>query len=533
MFAASSSSFFILRLPQARDAPRVGVYRFRGAGGAVAWPMRDGANLGLAGAWNLLFRLGFLPQVVALEGLPRPRRGDVLVVPAQPGNDLPIGSLQEWHAAGGMILASGATEAWSGLLGASLRVVRAGYPYAALAAGGVEKVPQVVAPPGWPFLAGEAGRATALGYLLALRGERQTPQRALITPLTDAPAVLRHDGIVYLNGDPFAAYQAWLQGQEDLGPWLNWRHRLFWLDEQAAFLGRLLRRAEVVERLPGPGIPSLAETTIVLRHDLDASRDTAYLEAEVAAGIPAVHAILHDENTDFWLKALARHDDHETALHYHTNTEPARWRRRVPFLRRSSSRSGPAHRRLVGRGLARQVEWAHDRGIGVATLHRHWSYILYPELVDALDAVYRTLPDVTGSSSFFRGQVLRWGARDAGESVGSFPDAQFPSWLPFRLAHAGDDGRMLAGWESTSVMEIEPDLLEQMLDHHIPELAQRVFTLCFHPAHARRPTFTPQGSLADFRRILGIIRARSLPCLTLAEVYRRFSAAAQQQGGAP
>ena len=118
----------------------------------------------------------------------------------------------------------------------------------------------------------------------------------------------------------------------------------------------------------------------------------------------------------------------------------------------------------------KQVRWAKNKGIGINTLHRHDPFIIYPELVDALDTVYNNEIDVLGSNSFFRGQVLRWGVDYSDGIRGNYGDApspQFPYWFPFRLAHSGHGGRLLKGWETTSMMEIEPGLLEQMIDYNI------------------------------------------------------------------
>jgi hypothetical protein len=268
-------------------------------------------------------------------------------------------------------------------------------------------------------------------------------------------------------------------------------------------------------------VPGLAATTIVLRHDLDESTDTAYLDEEVGRGWPGVHGVLRGAHEQFWLARLQDHPAHEGALHY--NTIASSWiGRRVQALRHRPEVYRPARSAIVASGLLRQVRAASAAGIPVASLLRHGPFLLYPEWVDALHRVFQSEPSVRGSSSLFRGQVLRWGADRLNGSEGDaaeFPDAQFPLWLPFRLGHAGLQGRLLRGWEATSVMEIEPELFQQMLDHVVPGLPQRVFVLNFHPAHARRPTLAPEGLLTDFRRILDTIRDRGLAVSTLRDVF--------------
>jgi hypothetical protein len=508
------------RDPAAETARHV----FRGARGRVAWPTAAGHGLGPAGAWNVLWRLGCRPAVTcADEGDPDP--GDVLFVcgPA-PAAAKAIATAKRWLSAGASVVATTPDPAWGAFLeGAELLPSRPDFPYAALAALFPGQPPELIAPPGWGFVTvARAAGASARGDLAVVHGERQTPGRALITPIPSAPAVLRNGAFVFLNGDPFAAFQAWLQGQEPLESWLAWRHRLFWLDELASSLGTLLDAERI---LPTPaqrtGIPGLGKTTVVLRHDLDESRETAYLDEERHRGLAGVHCVLRDRNTRFWVERLAGEaGGHESAFHYNTvagGSIAQRLRRpsRPPALR-------PARADVTGRALLRQVRWARARGIGTATLHRHGAFLVYPEWVDALDAVFEEEPEVLGASSLFRGQVLRWGAErfrpDAG-SAGDFPDAQFPLWLPFRLAHAGQGGRLLRGWETTSVMESEPALVEQLLGHRLPGLPQRVLVLGYHPAHARRPSYRAGGSLPWFREVLDLIERSGAEVRTLRAVF--------------
>jgi len=123
--------------------------------------------------------------------------------------------------------------------------------------------------------------------------------------------------------------------------------------------------------------------------------------------------------------------------------------------------------------------------------------------------------------------VLRWGIdrADGGDGTyADFPDALFPFWFPYRLAHAGDGGRLLRGWESASLMEPEPELVEQMLDYDIPGLPQKVITVNFHPAHANKPNFYRDGSLKAFKRVLEIIRSRrDVKVETLASIYNKLN----------
>lgn len=516
-------------------------YKFRSERNHVVWPRDDGRFLGAAGIWNFLFRLGISPEYLRSSEKISPLHGDLLFVISDYEVLLQadIEFLQRWLGMGGIVVAGGYLPAFRLLLPENVNVeqLRSVFPYAALGWKFGDNLPELVSPPLWSY-----GRLTpggpmqAIGELVAVRGERQTPHRALITPLPGAPALIQYKNFIFLNGNPFGAFQAWLQGQEDLGPWLQWRHRLFWLDEQVAFLLRVLNDYGVLPRKLLPqSIAGFSDTTVVLRHDLDFSRDISYLNSELALGLPGVHAILKDRNTKFWVETLIDVHGQETGFHYTT----ARYNRLLEFVRsyiglpKRSYR--PDYDRIIGFGLLKQVLWAKKNRIGVATLHRHLPFIIYPEWVDALNHVFDVLPEVLGGSSLFRGQVLRWGCdRVDGKNgtCGDFPDAQFPYWFPFKLGHAGLHGRTLRGWETSSLMEIEPELFEQLLDHHVEGLPHRVFTINYHPAHTLRSTFCDRGSLFWWNKLLNIIRERDIEVRTLRDVFLASDnfATVQKQG---
>lgn len=511
-------------------AQRPSAYRFRGFVGPVAWPKEDGVGLGTTGAWNFLWRLGAKPRQIAPQAQSLPSGAILFAVVDHADNPSTSEFLRRWHTRGNSIIAAGAPEAFAPLLPARAKSVRSPYPYAALAYRMDPRI-EPIAPPAWSYARwSDAAGAEGQGQLVALGGERQSPTRAIALPL-EAPALVLGERFVYLNANPFAAFQSWLQGQSDLGPWLGWRPRLFWLDEHVAALWRILLQAmPSLASAPRPGVRGLSARTAVLRHDLDYSRDTAYLDVEIARGVPASHAVLLDKNRRFWTARLARAGGMECCFHYNTINrvteiagEVRRRARRMIGLTPIPPAIRPAIGELAGRGLARQLTRARDAGIGVATLHRHGAFLVYPEWVDALDGCLAQFPELCGSSSLFRAFVLRWGARSIDGGSGTlveFPDAGFPLWWPFKLARA-DSGVQLRGWESTSVAESEPGLVEQLLDHRIPELPQRVVTLGYHPYHAARSTFRPGGSRDWFTDILDLIAARDVEVLTLAEVYAR------------
>ena len=508
-------------------------YKFAGANRVIDWPIRDGAGMGRAGAFNAFLRLGWKPVLLRPNDLPAPCVGDLLVV-CESGElaDDAIKGVTDWMAAGGKVIASGPSRSWVRFVpGVTLDVRYMANPYSGIAhVYGSDSI-ELVAPVRWPYFAvtGGDGIARMIGQIGEVHGERQSPSRARVSRCDSAPALIQINGFHLLNADPFGALQSWIQGQEDLQPWLGWRHRLFWLDEYVAYIrSALVRLGALSACQTGPGIPGLGSNTIVLRHDLDDSRDTTYLDLEHKHGIAGVHAILKDRNTSFWLTQLNSRSDQESAFHYNTAhySRIENWMRsrllglpQKPYLPKKSE--------IAGSGLLKQVRWAKRKGIGVSTLHRHLSFIYYPEYIEALDTVFRCEPGVLGGSSYYRGQLLRWGIDrpdGARGTVAEFPDPFFPYWLPFKLAHGGDSGRLLRGWESTSMMEVEPELLAQMLDHSIPDIPQRVITLNYHPAHANGTTFAPEGCKAWFRGVLDIISDRRVAVVTLRDVMQSLNA---------
>lgn len=514
---------------QAQSAPQVESYRLPCQTSPVDWPKEDGTGLGLAGVWNLLFRAGVNPEIVSGSDLNTPSVGEVLFVSADARftQETEI-LLLKWLGQGGRIVATGNVEAFRFVLPVTVALETARYdnPYAALAWIFEDSYPQLIAPTKWSYtkiLTRSDRRIECHGRIAAVHGERQTPSRALITLMDDAPAIVRFGDVWFFNGNPFAALQSWMQGQEDLEPWMAWRHRLFWLDEFCAYLCKTLRVYNLIS-LSKVGIPGLAETTVVLKHDLDFSRDTTYLEMENQANVAGVYPILRDSNSAYWVGELGAQSKHESAFHFNT----ARYSRvfeaaRNLLLKLPKRPMRPDRNGVQGTGLLKQVKWAKRQGVGIETLHRHAHFLLYPELVDALDKVYAELPEVLGSNSFFRAQVLRWGVNvveGMRGTLGSFPDSQFPYCFPFRLAHAGDGGRILRGWESTSMMESEPELVWQLIDHRIPDLPQKVIVLNYHPAHANGNSFYSKGCKVWLGEILTELNKRGIPIMTLGNLYQ-------------
>ena len=509
-------------------------FKFSGANGSVSWPKRSGMFLGKAGVFNFLFRQGFNANLITTETVSSISKIDLLfvVLDSPLTDEIAITKLKDLILSGYKVVGSGSPEVWVSAMpelfsGSSAACEN---PYAGLAYGFSDASPEIVAPSRWDFFCFDRTPDMDVhqeGNILSIQGERQTPSRALLLEQKNAPALIRYRNFIYLNGSPFHAFQAWLQGQEDLAPWLNWRNRLFWLDEQVASLRNLLVKYGLLPKQTQPLLaPDLGETCVVLRHDLDYSKDVSYLNAEDRGNIPGVHAILRDADTKFWTTTLKQYPKHESAFHYNTAhySRPYNWLLRKMGKPQSSYK--PNKKEVVGKGLYKQVQWAKKNAIGISTLHRHLSFTIYPEYIDALDYVFEKEPDVMGASSMFRSQVLRWGIDRVNGGNGTyadFPDAQFPYWFPFKLAHAGYGGKLLKGWESASIMEAEPELIGQMLDYKIAGLPQMCFTFNFHPAHANLSTFYKDGSLDSYEKVLSIISESEVSVITLKNIYKELN----------
>jgi hypothetical protein len=515
----------------------VSLYKFRGAQGGIDWPRDAHAHLGPVGAWNIFFRLGYVPKWVTLVELASLNPAGQLLVISSLGQwaRSQEEQIKRWLSKGGLVLAAGISPHWPDWLGLpvdQVQFAKLDQPKGAFGANLDASDTVCLWSPGEQLYLGghreiSSGPTKASGQLFMIHGEIQTPERALKTPL-QAAALWTRENFTYLNGNIFAGFQSWLQGQSDLAPWLTWRHRLFWLDEWVCDLRTLL---DGLKLLPAPPIggQALQKITVVFRHDVDSSRDTGYLELEEQAKIPATYAVLRDDNTTFWVNELAIRPPIECAFHYNTIKKEHIFQRLYAHFTGSRYAYRPAKNELVGKGLWDQVQLAKNAKIGIATLHRHGSFLLYPEWIDALDYVFQKEPEVLGAASLFRSNLLRWGTDRVDGVTGTFvhfPDAQFPLWFPFKLAHAGYQGRPLRGWESTHIMEPEPDLFEQMLQHALDlPLPHFVFTVGFHPAHAHRQTFTERGCITWFKEILAIVSNIGGDFQSLRGIYQKLSEA--------
>jgi hypothetical protein len=492
--------------PTAIYPEATGGYAFPGwTGETVHWPRNYGANLGQAGAYNFFLRGGYKPSIVEPAALAGLDRRDLLVV------DLPLGG----DAATGLV---------ERLAGLGCRILFTGDLVPAATASGIE--PPVWSKPSSAYNTiglSVAGRSTpmqpanwgsfAFGNALSLKtahplfeiaGDRLSPDTALRTPIPGAALVTEVETTApryLLNAMPFSALQAWLQGQEDLSQWQGWNSRQHWLDDYVDILFDALRTVldgHDFERV------DLPPSTICFRHDNDDSVDPTFPALQEQEGVEATYALLQDENLPAWQAIRMKHPSHEYVLHYTTIAS----RYNLPRYARSALSLTPFRGLLekydVGRHvlgedkLLKQVKAAKAAGISVSTLHRHFAYLPYPEIIDAFLGVYESDPEVIATSSFFRGNLYRWGMEELDGAVSSnapWPDVQFPYWLPYRVAHAGRKGAFLRGWECTMMMEPEPDFVRQILTKRHRNLPQKFAMLCYHPSNTVKSPLIDGGTL--------------------------------------
>lgn len=495
-------------------------YSFRGARGNVVWS-KERHRLTPGGVWNVYWRAGCVVNAPSQISSDRQSRGgpDFL---ALTGSDLtPEAAAVVAAAKDGdrLLVVSGSVAA----IASVAAVNRVMLPWSSGVARRMrcDATLEMHAPDGADvFSVDEAANWETLGQLFSVGGERQTPERASIHAIDGAPVALRHNGLIVLNGDPFGAHQGWLQGHDDLSAWLSWRNRLHWLDENALALTKLLDEVDISLF---SGLPRLAlevpERVLVLRHDLDNSRDETFLNAELMHGVPATHAILDDRNADFWIERLSQCPPHELAFHYDTA-------RAVSFIDRLTAkvtgRPVPIRGergRIAAGGLSRQIARVRRRhGLAPSTLHRHLSFLYYPEWIDALDSAASD-SGIVAASSYFRGRVVRFGDPLDSSTVSGVdtPDVQFPTWYPWRPWHVSE-GRLCLAYEATTLIEPSPDLLLQVMNYDAFPSAPRVVLACYHPAHANTDTITPGGSAAWLQQILDEAEKRSWRFSTFSDV---------------
>src|SRR5688572_27120180 len=144
---------YVLAEDDEQTASQEALYRFRGTAGPCHWPKEAGVNLGAAGLWNFLWRLGIRPRDCTTDSLPDPTDA-VLWISAGKHNAASCAAVRQWVAGGGYAVAAGNPQACADMLGWDMQAwtsARSEHPYAALASVLPGRSVELLAPPRWRF----------------------------------------------------------------------------------------------------------------------------------------------------------------------------------------------------------------------------------------------------------------------------------------------------------------------------------------------------------------------------------------------
>jgi hypothetical protein len=448
------------------------IYNCHGATSTVRWLRGEYAYLAPNGAASLMRRLCIKFNWVTDEDLIEPKnleRYHTLIVPhavALPAQARKI--LADWVDHGGHLLATGQTDLSIELLGLSDVKWYRPKSYTAISYGK------------YNVIAGYRGYTVGIcqpaseTQVLASAYEVVNPQEGMDGSMSYplGPAVIRTRKVLYISLPLFETFGAMLQGHVDFEDIRNWGHRYKYLDWLGRFVKEILEDSDWkhlwrVRVKPWGGYRGV----VVLRHDVDESSDLTYLDFERENQIPATYAIFDDRHRRHWLKAVASHPAAEAA--YHFDSGPKKTTLFNVLLGRSRGVTANILKKTGGKGLWKQVKNARDTlRIPIITAQRHNSYFFYPEIIDAMDYLYKEAPEVLGLGTMFRFTNIMFGGEKRGNGstyVVKHPDTSVPFWFPFKLWYAStDEHRALRGWDITHVLEPEPWLTEHLGhdDHH-------------------------------------------------------------------
>lgn len=489
-----------------------------GSGRMLRWLRGARAYLGPGGALALLRRLGIGAELVRESSLEARRESlepyDWLIVTdAIRLESSTIAAIAGWLDPSKRLVVCGATNLPSELLGVADRRPRLTPGYVGLVGADTpfDGTAFPWALPGYPMeqvCAASGSEVWAEAVEWRLTGDEAKRPRS-----NGIPGIVATSRVFWLIPPLFACAGALLQGQEDLGDGV--REQLgassdWYLDGMAAALGGLLRQwggAALWACRPQPW--GEGDHALVLRHDTDGAPNGAYLEYERAEGIAATYPLLDQEGSrDVWLKRLADDPLREVALHYRTNEEPTN---RLQRLWRRADRIDPEA--VCAEGLSRQLREAERRfGQPIATLHRHYQFLLYPELWLGLEHALALMPSLVGSSSMSRYALFPYqgthARRSAPTAVVPYPRAAVSLWALFHPVTASvERWSMSPLWESGSLIEPNPEQVDACLAH-----AERVpggcYTMIYHPTHARRGPYRREGHEPWFRHAVWQARRR-------------------------
>jgi hypothetical protein len=469
------------------------------------WPMEMGRCLGQAGAYNFFLRAGYNVKVLSRTEFSTIDIDDLLIVDIPLDSDLGDFNLDELMNINCRLLLSGNFIPIASFFDVSdAHQISTSSPYNSFGID-IDLRATPLQPANWAIYgAKKTNNKNSYGDIFEIAGDRLSPATALRIPVNDSFLTIRsnkrNQETVFVNGHIFSALQSWLQGQEDLTQWLSWNSRQHWLDD---FVDTLMDGLSIdlddMEKLKG-----IPETSICLRHDNDDSTNSDFAKIEHDNNIQGTFALLDDHNLDAWKEIQCRYPEHEYVLHYTTITPKYNFPKLVRIALSLTPFKSMLNAYLIGsevlsKGkLSKQVTRAKEKGIGTDTLHRHFAYVPYPEIIEEFDGVYQSHSNILATSSFFRSNIYRWGAKELDGAVSTnapWPDSQFPFWMPFKTANAARAGKISEGWENTLLMECEPEFVTQVLKVKHKNLPHKFMTFCYHPSNSLESNIRKGGTL--------------------------------------
>ena len=502
------------------------IHEFKGATETVRWLKGEWAYLAPNGAASLLRRLCIKFDWLTDEDLTEPKnleRYHTLIVPH--AVKLPAKAhkvLAAWITQGGYLLATGQVDLPEELLGLSDIKWYRPNGYTAIHYG---KYNIIVGYRGYTAGVGEPAPGS---QVLASAYEVVNPQEGIVgrrdCPI--GPGVIKTGKVLYITLPLFETFGAMLQGHVNFEDMRGWGDRYKYLDRLGRFVKDVLDEGDW-QHLWHVRVKPWGEYhgVVVLRHDVDESTDTTYLDFERENQIPATYAILDDRRRRHWLKAVASHPAAEAA--YHFDTTPEKNPISNLLSNRSRNRTANLPKKTSGKGLWKQIKKAREGlKIPIMTAQRHNSYFFYPEIIDAMDYLYEQDPEVLGLGTMFRFTNIMFGGEKGGNGstyVVQHPDTSVPFWFPFKLWYASTGyHQALRGWDITHMLEPEPWLTEHLFNQE-EYLEEGVYTLGFHPAHCWGKSFRKEGNWEWLKYAVELGQSRGYLFATCKEVFERIT----------
>ena len=269
-----------------------------------------------------------------------------------------------------------------------------------------------------------------------------------------------------------------------------------------------------------------------IRHDPDKSVDMTMLRYQEEHLIPATHTLLDanispeattTEMDQQWVREILKSEFIEIGLHNDAIQE-----------------SPPKY--MMGANLARHViESEKNLGVRLYTGGRHGGYSVYPEMIDAMDYLYRTVPHFLGLGTFHFHLMAEYGDRTPNPQLGDMvvtyqtltsPTIASPGfWFPFHgVVSTTEECRQLRGWDMTHEYDPPPDVIDAVYARpnskdRDPDTALQdgVYQLQYHPLFTVDPSYNNGRGTFDWM-CYGIRRAERLNFwqATQREIYQRM-----------